>query len=312
MKPISIFFIFTALAMSVSSCSKDLADPLEPDPSQAVELLLTGEIDYMLPETRVGSSGFEQGDAIGVYAATTTMTNYGNKADNKKFTYNGSSSQFEAVSGNEITWESDSEKLDIYAYYPYNQSVTSAGAIPVEVKADQSTEANFYTSDVLRANVNNVAKTTEAVGLTFKHMMSKLSITLLPGTGFDADEFAEAEKEITIEGLVTNGELNLKNNELIKEGSATQTITTLAGNNNTFSAIVVPQNSSSEVKIRLKMGDKYYATKLSSVSYEQGKEYKYNLKVKKSASGMVVKSTSISKWGEGATKDGDMKEETSN
>ena len=308
-----------ALVMSMQGCSKDLVvtdEPNDPEKFEEVQLRLTGEVAYMTPETRLDANGFEDGDAFGVYVSTDSdLKIRGNKADNKNFVYKESTSVIEATSGNDIYWSGDSEKFNIYAYYPYISGVTNANEIPFSVKTDQASDDNYYGSDFLRASVKSVEKTSEPVELTFKHLMSKISITLKLDKSFPEDEFSAAVAnntvELTIEGLVTDCTINLEkepSDSPIVIGSTGATIKA-NGSNKSYAVIVPPQNMN-KVKFRLRVGDKYYSSTMN-VTYAGGKVYNYEFFVKKS-SGMSLKSVSISGWGNsGGTVEGDLKQETS-
>ena len=309
-----------ALVMSMQGCSKDLVvtdEPNDPEKFEEVQLRLTGEVAYMTPETRLDANGFEDGDAFGVYVSTKSdLQISNNKADNKKFVYNGSTGVIEASSGNDISWSSNSEKFNIYAYYPYISGVTNANEIPFSIKTDQTSSDNYYGSDFLRATKTNVEKTTEAVELQFKHLMSKISISLTLDESFPEDEFSAAVEnnkvELTIEGLITDCTIDLEkevSNSInpITIGN-TKTSIKANGSGKSYTAIIPPQNAN-DVKFRLRIGDKYYSSTLKSVNYASGKEYSYNFIVKKT-SGMSIKSTSISSWSSGGgSVDHDMKQE---
>ena len=307
-----------ALVMSMQGCSKDLVvtdEPNDPEKFEEVQLRLTGEVAYMTPETRLDANGFVNNDEFGVYVSTKSdLQISNNKADNKKFVYNGSTGVIEASSGNDISWSSDSEEFNIYAYYPYVSGVTNANEIPFSVKADQTSNDNYYESDFLRANKKNVAKTSSAVELQFKHLMSKISITLKLDKSFPEDEFSAAVAnntvELTIEGLVTDCTIDIEKeptNTPVTIGS-TKAVITANGTDKSYTAIVPPQNAN-DVKFRLRVGDKYYSSTLKSVNYTNGNEYSYNFFVKKT-SGMSIKSTSISSWSSGGgSVDHDMKQE---
>lgn len=308
------FLFVSMLVMSMQGCSKDLVitdEPNAPEENESVQLRLTGNVAYMTPETRLGASGFKNNDPLGVYVSTKSdLQISNNKADNKKFVYNESTGVIEATSGNDIYWSSDSEKFNIYAYYPHVSNVTSANAIPFSVKANQSSDDNYYGSDFLRASVKNVEKTSEPVEMSFWHLMSKISITLQLDKSFPESEFTSEEKEFTIEGLITDCSVDLEKEQTnipVTIGS-TKTIIIANGSNKSYTVIVPPQNTNN-VKFRLRVGDKYYSSTITSVSYLGGKVYNYALFVKKS-SGVSIESVSIKNWDNGNTYDGNMTQET--
>jgi hypothetical protein len=254
-------------------------------------------------------------DEFGVYVSTKSdLQISNNKADNKKFVYNGSTGVIDASSGNDISWSSNSEKFNIYAYYPYISGVTNANEIPFSIKTDQTSSDNYYGSDFLRATKTNVEKTTEAVELQFKHLMSKISITLELDKSFPEEEFSTADDvKITIEGLIKDCNIALEkepaNAPVTIGGTKAEIIAN--GTYKSYTAIIPPQNAN-DVKFRLCVNGKYYSSTLTSVNYASGKEYSYKFTVKKTP-GMSIKSTSISNWSSnsGGSIEKDMKQENS-
>ena len=70
-----------------------------------------------------------------------------------------------------------SQNIDIVAYYP-----ATAGS-SFSVASDQTADADYKASDLMFASKTNLAKTSEAVKLTFSHKMAKLCVNITPGAG---------------------------------------------------------------------------------------------------------------------------------
>lgn len=312
-----INYLLLAVIMIVSTaCSKDLAISSEPDdPNEfaPVQLRLTGNIMYMTPDTRVDDEGFEDGDGIGVYVSTGTLNVKGNKADNVKFTYKAANSEIVASKKeDEIYWDNDNTAYNIYAYYPYANQADGPKNILSHVEEDQSDPVNYYNSDFLRAYAESIKKTSKPVELTFNHLMSKILLTITPDDTFEEDEFDDATKIVKVGNVPYTGIINLADGTVKGNASNVTTITALAGENNTFSAIVFPLNAT-DVKFSIEIGGKSYSATLPSASFTSGKVYSYSLSVTKSSKGLRLNGSNISEWNPASSVDGlEMTEDTSN
>ena len=122
-KVLSIIFIGIVLA----SCQK-----------QQVFIPAMMDIQFIHPSavTRATATEFESGDKIGLYVVETPapLQVSGNYVNNLQATYNGS--QWTGDSG--LHWPSTESVCDVYAYYPYFESVTSISANPFSILEDQS------------------------------------------------------------------------------------------------------------------------------------------------------------------------------
>lgn len=310
MKNIFNFLFASMLILSMQSCSKDLVitdEPNTPEENESVQLRLTGNVAYMTPETRLGASGFDSSDVFGVYTNGGKMGPSKTTVNNAKYVYKNGTIEA-ADESNTIYWENN-KSMKIYAYYPYD-TTNNAGektAHLFSIKTNQSTAANYYKSDFLRAESEDIAKTSSPVGMTFYHLMSKVSVTINHDSSITDADFNSMTKELTIEGVANSGEINLISRSVEEPTGDAKTITALA-NGDTFSAIIFPQNREG-VKFRLKLGDKYYSSMLD-IAYESGKEYRYIFTVTKNESALSLKSTRIENWGEGGTIEKNMTAET--
>jgi len=94
--------------------------------------------------------------------------------------------------------------VDIFAYHPAT-APTSAGAF--QVSADQSSDDAYLASDLMYASLSAVNRTSSAADrtLNFRHLLSKLTVTLVQGDMPD-DDFNSAT--VTLENVVTKGTFN--------------------------------------------------------------------------------------------------------
>ena len=182
MKKYFKFLFVLMLVMSMQGCSKDLVitdEPNAPEENESVQLRLTGNVAYMTPETRLNANGFVNNDLFGVYTTTGKMGS-NKKADPENAKYIYKDGNIEAADeSNTIYWE-ENKSMKIYAYYPYviTANAGEKTAHLFTIKTNQSTAKDYYLSDFLRAESEDIAKTSSPVGMTFYHLMSKVSVTI--------------------------------------------------------------------------------------------------------------------------------------
>lgn len=295
----------TALAMALValvSCTENTAnEPTIPDePYTPQQMMLTGEIEQL--ETRVTESGFKSGDQVGVFVSTTNnlTSASGNKLNNALFTYDETSTQFKALSGNEIYWESKDATLSVFAYYPYATNVASVSAMPISVKENQSSASDFYSSDFLTAQVLACPQSNPNVKLTFKHSLSRVNVTIKRGSGFTDDAWANT-KALALEGSIVDGTVNLSSGGITTAGTSRTIQFMPTGTSSTsasqFSAIVFPQEKQEDVVFRFKIGNDTYSYSPTTFSAVSGKQYNYSFVINASDTpSMTLEGAVIDGW----------------
>lgn len=132
--------------------------------------------------TRAKDTSFEEGDIIGIYAvkrngdAIGTMLSNGNFADNKKYVYRGGG--FVPVSESDKIYPPVGQKIDFYAYYPYQDSPNPLD-LTMNSSAGQSAGSNYKSSDHLiakseRAYINSQTP----ISLPFSHIMGLVEVVV--------------------------------------------------------------------------------------------------------------------------------------
>ena len=190
--------------------------------------------------TRATETAFEKSDQIGVYvtAADATLQLGGNEVNNELFTYNGST----WTSSRKVYWNEG--KHNVYAYYPYSETVNDVEDYSFSVLEDQSTAKNFTLSDFLWASATNVTASASPVKMTFAHKLSCVVVKLEKGENFDGNIPSDAE--VYIYSTVVKATVNLSTGDVAKDNYAgTSTIRCLKKSNSEYTACVVPQNITS-------------------------------------------------------------------
>jgi hypothetical protein len=252
--------------------------------------------------TRATATAFEAKDEIGISVAsgqsvkttgvniryTTTDGSAFNAADKPIYFLDGKTTKFTA-------------------YYPYDSSVTADN--PAITKSTSSqTEADRKTFDFLfsedgEGNVNSK----DGITMTFKHKMSKLTFTIVAGTGAKSDEKFVTNLGATyaIDGLVLDGTFNTSTGEAAPKSDATSTTLSVsvpsAASGTTVptteaSTIIVYPQTPAAVKVTLTYnGVKYTASaKVPTDGYEAGKNYKYQITLNQTS--LTVSKASIDDW----------------
>ncbi len=201
-------------------------------------------------------------------------------------------SGFTPVSGTPIFYPQNGDKVDFIAYYPYKSSLTNY-IYPVDV-SNQTSPANI---DVLYANTANTTsggynKNSGTVDLRFNHALSKLSFTLISGTG--SPNLTGAKIEIT--NLATTASVSLSNGSVTETNSGQTLIANTATDGLNSSAIVIPQTLSGN-KLVVTLTDnasKFEWNFPANTELQIGKNHQYNITVGKT--GITVSSSGITSW----------------
>ena len=241
-----ILYIGVALSLlGLASCSND--DSTEA-PVSAKETPMTFDVVHP-SQTRATATDFENGDKIGVYIAKADMPLEigGNALNNEPLTLTSG----KWTPGKNLFW--DEGTYNAYAYYPY-MNVTSIEDQPVSVATDQSTaETNgtlsgYEASDLLYAKTSNVAASTSPVTLSFKHVMSKLTIRLVKCEDFEGEMPTDAE--IFIHNTVPTATFDISAGIVTRDVKGKRaTIKARQESNFQFGAIIVPQRLDNRVPL---------------------------------------------------------------
>ena len=266
-----IAYIVPALLLLASSCGK------EPALSSADEIRFA--IGH--PGTKATESAFEAQDNISLWAVeqggseAIPLQIGGNYINNEKLTFDGS----RWTGAKKLYW-SDSP-CDFYAVYPYQPSITSVEEQPFSVQLDQNAVSDagidgFEASDLLYASAKGVSRSSGAVALHFKHMLSKITVNLVKGEKFEGEI---PEDVVThIYNTCTTGMLNIQKGAITKNDLGERgTITARKVSDTEFEAVVLPQNIETRTPlIEVTMGGIAYLLEYS-LSLRPGYHHKIDL-----------------------------------
>ena len=294
-----------------------------------VELTLASGLYLDVAETRVQTNTTDQQDNafvtgqsvdLFIYESGTkaTTTKYGDKG--KLIYTTAASNGLNPPNGAKQFWPSSGQGLKIFGYYPSGTVSSNSDTVfdPVTsqnftVKSSQKLIADYRASDLMYGAANSgneVARTTSAVTVTFKHLLSQVNVVLkydATNGGTDANMLNGAT--VTIDGLDLTAVLNPKAGTVGSKsgGSSTVTVLTVAGTtdaNRKGSAVVVPQtltfasNNTTKSFITVTLSSTYGGGVLkyrptSNITLESGKKYTYEITVRRTE---LKVTSSVTDW----------------
>jgi len=168
--------------------------------------------------------------------------------------------------------------ITVTAWWPYTAGETTPPT--VKVKANQSAQQDFETSDLIVADGQTV--TYGSPTLRFTHRTARVTIELKPGTGFTS----VAGATVSLVSLSADN------------GNPTS-IKTYNASGNTYEALTAPQTVAADKPfIRVELGSGiFYFRPQTNVVLEAGNRYKYIVKV--NTTGLTLEGCTIGEWADG-------------
>ena len=241
--------LYIGMALSViafASCSSD--NDVTEVPKSAKETPMTFDVQHP-SQTRATASAFEEGDRIGLYVAeaSSPLEMSGNLINNEALTLTAG----KWTPSRNLFW--DEGQYNAYAYYPY-MKVESIEDQDIEVATDQSLPGEggsmspYEASDLLYAQTKGVAASASPVSLTFRHLMSRLTIRLVKSEDFEGEMPTDAV--ILIHNTVPTASVDLSAGIVTRKTKGIKrTIKARQESNFQFGAIIVPQRLDNRVPL---------------------------------------------------------------
>lgn len=298
-----LYYMVALAAMLFTGCSDDFfGSSNEQHDSNRIQL--SGDIEQVAV-TRVNDNGFCNGDVMGVYIVDYdgntpgTLKVSGNRGDNVRHTFD--EPNYKWSSAYDLFWKDKHTHIDVYGYYPF-ANPESIDDYQFEVQKDQSTTTSegemggYEASDFLWGKVADVAPTTSVIRLPLAHRMSNARVTLIQGSGFAEDEWANTKKIVLTANVARKASINLSTGEIKTAGSAESTMTIPSRVNDEWRTIVVPQTVAAGTTLfSITIGGvPYKFTKNEALTYVAGKMMNFSIKVDKQAGSGTYKLTLVS------------------
>jgi len=277
----------------VVACTSPEFEVIEDGQEDTLPITIHSEINQVHTR-RVEDGGFADGDAIGVYIVnyengqSADLSSSDNHATNVKFTFDE-----EGYSWNPerpVYWQDKVTPVDAYGYYPYRDEISDVHSMPFIICSNQAETdeesglGGYEASDFLWAKASGVSPSTGMIRLDHNHMMASVQVTLVPGEGFTAEEWAALDKTVMVENTRLVSYVDLSDgNVTVDDEAAPQSIVAVKDGED-WRAIVVPQvvaQGKSLISITIN-GYSYYLTRDDMMTYHQGKMHKFTIEVQNS------------------------------
>ena len=295
------FFAFAALAVTLAACNKDNNETL--NTNDPVAARFTAEI---APATRVNSEGTDwtDGDRIGVTGAGYTNVPY--KRENGKFVTDGTTIYFNDTETKTFNayypYQAEGGTKTFNAYYPYQ---AEGGTVTVSTAADkQGTGIDFLFASGATGNTHN--PTVSFTGdHSFHHRMSLIKFTFKPGDGLIFNGMEPAG--YTLDGLKHEGTFDTATGTTAVTAAAESPINMQLGGATTSQVIILPQEVTSSLELKVSFNGLNYTTTLPNPSkpeanqFSAGYAYTYNITL--SNKGITVEEPEITPWEPGNSND---------
>lgn len=260
-----------ALTLCLAACNTATDEPAGPAANRIA-------IAPTISNTRATEMNFEKGDMIGL---SIIRANGELHTENALLTHDGN-----LFSGN-IDWYTETnEASHLVAYHPYD---TAGAPSSFTVALDQSGEG-YGKSDLLGASKPGVAPGASPVGVTFKHLLSKINVNVTNESSADVTS-------VILRGSVPRAGVDLQalaaavDRTLPAADITAQPVTAGA----LYRAIVVPQQVALTVIVATSNG-KSLAQTLAMATLRQGAQYKVDVTVSAEQKLNVTLSGEIFGW----------------
>ena len=293
-----------AVLVALASCSNDhvISQPGAEDTPIRIQANV-GAVTTKAASDIQGSQ-FVNGESVNVYIYEHTTGgsatyNYGTNGL-VKCTADGSGN----LNPGSIFYPQNGNGIDVYGVYPI--SVTENQS-QFSVNTDQSQDANYKASDLMYASCQTDHRKGSDVNLTFVHELSKVTVELIPGTGFQDTDLDNAVVKImntytacSIASLDKSGIGSITASAIPSDINPVKIGTWSNSTKAKMSAIVIPQT--------INAGDQLFEVTLDGIStpykykipiggnnvvFAGGKEYNYKLTIKIDGIGVT---SSINNW----------------
>lgn len=277
------FFAFAALALTLAACNNEI---LNNDGPVAAKFIAD-----ITPATRVNSEGTDwtDGDRIGVTGAGYINIPY--VRESGQFVTDGTTIYFD-----------DAETKTFNAYYPYQ---SDGGTVTVSTAADkQGADIDFLFASGATGDTHN--PTVSFTGdHAFHHCMSLIKFTFKAGDGIIFNETEPAG--YTLEGLKHEGTFDTATGTTAVTAASESPITMQLGGATTSQVIILPQEVTSSLELKVSFNGLNYTTTLPNPSkpeanqFSAGYAYTYNITL--SNNGITVEEPEITPWEPGDSND---------
>lgn len=270
--------VLTLSAVLFASCS---SDDNELDNWNGEIRLVTASTDLRMTKAAPDDQ-IAQEQQIGLFISEDATTPTESYTPNLAYTANGNG----GLTGTTQYYPQTDNNVKISGYHPYNSG--SADVFDFSVAADQRDNTDYYNSDLLYSAEVSYARQKTAHTLTFDHLLSKITYTLVAGSG--SPNLSGARVKII--NTLPTVEFNRIDGTVGAAKGTSIAITPNAGG-----AIIVPQTIGAGTKLievtLYSGGTLYYTVPAGGVTFAPGQQYNYQITVNLTG---ISLATSITPW----------------
>ncbi|WP_288947353.1 fimbrillin family protein [uncultured Porphyromonas sp.] len=243
------------------------------------------------PGTRVAGETWEVSDAIGIFALNEGQAlGANNYATNAKYTTASAGGKVAFTSAMEGINLPSTGNLDLVAYYPYKEGVTT------ELAFDTSDQSKPALIDLLYSNnQKGINKQNGNANLVFSHMLTLIEFNIT------TDGLAISNGTIALKDVLVDGKMALANGA-ITTGTKTATPSVAikaAGTNKYKGMMILPPQTLTGKEVTFNINGKPHTANLKLAATESG--YKYKVEVTYNRGQLViVEGATINPWKEGS------------
>ena len=316
------WILLTAAALTLGACSSE-GEPAGQESQQPVEIKLSSSL-YLETRayTKAQDSQIESGEKV--YAWVDEVSGSANFITAWQLTASGTG----GFAGASKNYPMSGYNIDVYAIHgnfidgTTGEAYTPTGDFPStlthSVAADQGSATSGYAnSDLLFTSATGLARQVAAHPLTFSHLLTKIEVYLVAGTGFSDSDLASATVRILNTKPATTVTLDKSATPIASVGTVSGTVAPITAKmsygseNVTVSgttknapalaeAVIVPQSVESASGdpvdfIEVTISSTPYTAQLKN-NFTAGNRYVYNVVVNKSG---IQFTSSIDPWGPG-------------
>ena len=181
---------------------------------------------------------------------------------------------------------------NIYPYYPtsgnsvkiqslYPKSVTKS-TTTFAVKYDQIEDGNYMASDLMYAEIAEAESTTPVQTLTYNHLLSKVSVQLVKGTG--GPELSGASVQIcdVDRAIAFSGETGVLGSSFSNQTYPRGAVTVTGNSGSNVRSVIIPPQQRQPgklIKILLASNDIIYYSLNQTMNFQSGHAYKFVITV---------------------------------
>ena len=243
------------------------------------------------PGTRVAGETWEVSDAIGIFALNEGQAlGADNYATNAKYTTASAGERVVFTSVTEGINLPGSGNLDLVAYYPYKQGVTT------ELAFDTSDQSKPALIDLLYSNnQKGINKQNANANLVFNHMLTLIEFNIT------TDGLAISNGTIALKDVLVDGKMALSNGAITTgTKTASPSVAIKAEGTNKYKGMMIlPPQTLTGKEVTFNINGKPHTANLKLTATESG--YKYTVEVTYNRGQLViVEGATINPWKEGS------------